>query len=404
MGSASDKATDANIPTPTPLFVEDLLAAATSATGLEDYGDRGFIKGLTILTEALRSEANLNAMGQVIQSGGIIRLLSNRLRYVHDVKLHPEIRDEKIDAPIVVLGLPRTGTSKLQRVMSADPAVQRLEVWRLLNPAPFPGEEPGNPKERIEVGLMVEQMFTTQFPGWMVRHPMEAREPDEELFIMEMSFECAVTAMLARMPTFRKFATQCDPHPTYKILHEMMQYLQWQDGGARGRPFIMKSPVHIGDLPTFFEFFPNATVVHCHRDPRKIVPSFASLIVEGRRMSSDVLDPVEIAQEWFDYWADLIDRNLVARDTLPKDLVDRIVDVEFDDIRKDPVSVVRKVYERAGRKVTPEAVAAFKDYDARRPEKHWGAYEYTTEEFQLSEAAIDKRFEEYRKRFITTAK
>ena len=399
-----DTSNAAAAPTPVPLYVDDLLAAACAATGLTDFGDRGFVKGLTILTDALRSEANLNAMGQVIQSGGIVRLLSNRLRYQRDVTRHPEIRDERIEAPIIVLGLPRTGTSKMQRVMSADPTVQRLEVWRLLNPGPFEDEVPGNPQGRIEVGHMVEQMFATQFPGWMARHPMEAREPDEELFLMEMSFESVVTSMLARVPTFRKFATACDPHPTYEILKAMLQYLQWQDGGGRGRPWIMKSPVHIGDLPTLFEFFPDATVVHCHRDPRQIVPSFASLIVEGRRMSSDAMDPKEIAQEWFDYWADQLDRNLAARKSLPADCVSRIVDVQFDDIRKDPVGVSRKVYERAGRVVTPEAVAAFKDYDTRRPEKHWGAYDYNAEQFGLNDAVIDKRFEEYRKRFITNAK
>ncbi|MCK9505995.1 MAG: sulfotransferase [Porticoccaceae bacterium] len=380
-----------------PLFVGDLLLSASKITGLTDFGDLHFLKGLAVLTDALREEARLNSMGRLIQSSGIVRLLTNRLRYQDDIKRHPEITLESIDAPIIIVGLPRTGTSKLQRILSADPEVQRLEVWRLLNPAPFPGEQPGNPQERIQAGLAAEQLFATQFPGWMARHPMEARAPDEELFIMEMSFESIVTAMLARIPTFRDFALECDPQATYKILYEMLQYLQWQDGGGRGRPWIMKSPVHIGNLPTLFKFFPNATIVHCHRDPYQIMPSFASLIVEGRRMSSDEINPEEIAYEWLNYWANQIDKNLIDRENLSSH---RIIDVHFEDIRKDPIAVVKTIYDKAGRVMTPDTIAAFKAYDQSRPEKYWGDYNYTAEQYGLNKVVIDQRFKNYRKKFI----
>jgi hypothetical protein len=274
--------------------------------------------------------------------------------------------------------------------------VQRLEVWRLLNPAPFPDEEAGNPVGRIEFGKIIEDTFRTQFPGWMARHPMEAQEPDEELFIMEMSFESAVSAMLARAPTFREFSVKCDPRPTYKILFEMMQYLQWQDGGAKGRPWIMKSPVHIGYLDILFEYLPDATVVHCHRDPVKTVPSFATTIQELRKTTTDDIDPVEVGQEWFEYWASLTDRYLAVRDCLP---LDRIVNANFSEICDDPVAVIQRIYEKAGRKMTPEAIDGCKNYNESRPAHHWGEYSYTLEEYGLSEDAIKARFSEYLKIF-----
>lgn len=396
MQDSTTEAAAAEMPPAIPLEVDALMQAAAEATGLSDFGDLSFKKGLEIMVQDLNTTANLHEGGKIGQAYGIVRMLSNRLRYLDDVKKHPEIRDEKIIAPIVIAGLPRTGTSKLQRVMSGDPGVQRLEMWKLMNPAPFPGEEPGNPVERIAFAKGVEEVFRTQFPGWMARHPMEAEQPDEELFIMEMSLECTVSAMVARMPNFREYTMQVDPRPTYKILFEMMQYLQWQDGGARGRPWIMKSPVHVGYLDILFEFFPDATVVHSHRSPQKTVPSFASTIYELRKTSTESIDPVEVGQEWFDYWARLTDRYLQVRDTLPHE---QIVNTHFDEVCNDPISVISKVYEKAGRELTPEAIAGCKEYDESRPANHWGAYGYTQEEFGLSPEAIDKRFAEYLKLF-----
>lgn len=382
---------------PSPHSVEGLMAQASADTGLVDYGDRHFTKGLHALVLAIPNEARLNAVGEQMVYGGIVRLLSNRLRYVDDAKRYPQILDERIERPIVILGLPRTGTSKLQRVMSADPDVQRLEFWRALNPAPFPGEPRGEPKARIDAGLLVENTLSSMFPGWMARHPMEALEPDEELHIMDGSFECMISWLFSRVPSYHSYFSKADPQPTYDFLYAMLQYLQWQDGGGRGRPWILKSPVHIGDLATLLKTFPDATVVHCHRDPRKVIPSFASLIEEARKMGSDHVDPIEIGRDMFDYWADQIDRNLAMREALP---ADRILDVQFDDIRSDVIGVIRRVYARAERPVTPQALAAFKAYEDRRPEHHWGSYVYTAEQYGLDLKKIDARFAAYRARFV----
>lgn len=380
-----------------PKTVEGLLAAARAETGLEDFGDRGFLKGLTVLVDALPKEANLNAVGEQMVYGGFIRMLSNRLRYQADIKKHPEILQEKIVAPIIILGLPRTGTSKLQRVMSCDPKVQRLEFWRTIFPAPFPGEEPRNPKPRQDAALMVEEALSSHFPGWMARHPMEALEPDEELHIMDMSFDCMISWLFSRVPSFYQYMSGCDPAPTYHILHAMLQYLQWQDGGSRSRPWVMKSPVHLGDLPTLLKTFPDAVLVHCHRDPRKVIPSFASLIEEARKIGSDTVDPIEIGRDMFDYWADQMDRYMVAVETLP---TDRILHVQFEETVADVVEIIGRIYKKAGRRLTAEAVAAFREYEQRRPDKHWGSYSYTAEQYGLALEEIDQRFAKYNQRFL----
>lgn len=160
---------------------------------------------------------------------------------------------------------------------------------------------------------------------------------------------------------------------------------------------MMKSPTHIGALNEFLEIFPDAVLVHCHRDPRAVIPSFASLITEARKVGSDDVDPVEVGRDMFDYWASQLDRYLVVRKELPKD---RVLDVQFDEIREDIAGVIRRLYERAGRPLTAAAMAAFKAHEARRPEHHFGNYEYTAEDHGLSLDEIDDRFAAYRRDYI----
>ncbi|HEY1969974.1 MAG TPA: glucose 1-dehydrogenase [Pseudonocardia sp.] len=380
-----------------PLYPEDLLAAATAETGLDDYGDTGFVEGLTAFADALRTEAGLTRMGHMMTSADVVRMLVNRLRYVRDLGRHPEIADERITAPIVVAGLPRTGTSKLQRMMSADPGVQRLEVWRLLNPAPFPGEQPGDPSARIGFAAGVERILATQFPDFMAAHPTEATEPDEELLLMEMTFESMVSSLRTRVPAFRTFVEGRPTDAIYDWTRQMLRYLQWQDGGGRGRPWILKSPAHLGSFPTLFETFPDAVVVACHRDPKVVVPSFARLLEAGRRMGSDDVDPHEVGTDTLDYWAAQMRRNLADREHLDPD---RVLDVHYDRIRDDAAGVIAEVYERAGRTVGPEAAEAFAGYEARRPAGHFGRHEYSLERFGLTERRIEDAFAEYYERFF----
>ncbi len=379
-----------------PLFAEDLLEAATMETGLEDYGDRSFVEGLTVFADALRTEAGLHRIGHMITAGDIVRMLINRLRYQRDIGRHPEILDERVVAPIVVTGLPRTGTSKLQRMMAADPGAQRLDIWRLLNPAPFPGEQPGAPQPRINYALGVEHQLTSQFPDFMARHPTEACEPDEELLLMEMTFQSVVSSLRTRVPSFRKFVNARSPEPMYAFVKEMLQYLQWQDGGGRGRPWILKSPAHLGNIPLLLKTFPDATIVHCHRDPRVIIPSFASLLEAGRRMGSDNVDPHQVGTDTLEYWAAQMRCNVADRDTVDPA---RIIDVSYERIRDDATSVIAEVYSRAGREITPEAAAAFGEYEQRRPEGYFGNHNYTAEQFGLTDERIDAEFVEYLQRF-----
>lgn len=379
-----------------PKTVPDLLAAARAMAGLDDFGDPHFMKGLSVLIDGFRNEARLNPMGEQLAFGGVLNMLVNRLRYVRDVKAHPEILEEKITKPIVILGLPRTGTTKLLRLLATDPQTQSMVYWRMMNPAPFPDEAPGQPRGRIEAAQAAVAMLTEQFPGFVARHPTEALEPDEEVLLMQGSFEHVVTWLFARMPSFYDHAMNGDLHPQYRYLRSQMQYLQWQDGGARGRSWVLKSPCHTGFIDVLLETFPDAVLVHCHRDVNQLLPSIAGLVEEMRRIHSDHVDRKVLGDEMLDYFGRLMDRYLVLRDALP---AQRVIDVRYEDVIHDALGVIRKVYDRAGRVLTPEVAARIAAWEEKRPPHYLGTYSYSAADYGYGADTIDRRFAAYGERF-----
>lgn len=379
-----------------PKTVPDLLAAARASAGLEDFGDPHFMKGLAVLVEGFKNEAGLSPIGEQMAFGGLLNMLVNKLRYVRDIKRHSEILDEKITRPIVILGLPRTGTTKLLRILGTDPQAQAMTYWRMMNPAPFPDEEPGNPQGRIEAAKAAVAMLTEQFPGFIARHPTEALQPDEEVLLMQGSFEHVVTWLFARMPSFYDHAMNGDMRPQYRFLRSQMQYLQWQDGGARGRSWVLKSPCHTGFVDVLLETFPDAVLVHCHRDVNQLLPSIAGLVEEMRRIHSDHVDRKALGDDMLMYFGRLMDRYLQLRDELPKE---RVLDVRYDEVLHDAPGVVRRIYERVGRALTPEMAQRIAAWEEERPPHYLGTYSYSAADYGYGPDTIDRRFAAYNARF-----
>lgn len=379
-----------------PKTVTELLSAAEQATGLTDFGDRQFLTSLEKVVNGFIQEAQLSELGEQLAFGGLLNSLINRLRYVRDVHAHPEILQEKIEKPIVVLGLPRTGTTKLQRVLSAAPQTQDMIYWKMMNPAPFPGEKPGHPDERIKAAQDVVQMFAENFPGFMARHPTEALQPDEEVLLMQGSFQHVVTWLFARMPSFYDYAMHTDPAPAYQFLHSQMQYLQWQDGGRRGRPWVLKSPCHTASLDSLLKTFPDAVLVNCHREVTTIIPSMAGLTEEMRRIHSDRVDRQVIGPEMLDYFGLCMDRYLQVRDQLP---AGRIIDVRYQDVIGNAVDVVKSIFAAAEIRFDDEALKAINHFEAERPQHQFGSYSYHCEDYGLTPEAISTRFTHYQQQF-----
>lgn len=379
-----------------PKTAPDILAAARAIAGLSDFGETPFMEGFNKVVAGFNEEAQLSPLGEQLAFGGLINMLVNKLRYVRDTRNHPEILQEKIAGPIVVLGLPRTGTTKLQRILSADNQTQAMLYWRMMNPAPFANEQPGNPEGRIQAAEEAVAMLAEHFPGFMARHPTEAQQPDEEVLLMQGSFQCEVTWMFARMPSFYDYCMAADPVHRYRYLHSQMQYLQWQDGGARGRPWVLKSPCHTGVLDSLLKVFPDAVLVHCHRDVSDVIPSMSGLMEHMRLIHSASVDPLVIGPELLDYFGEGMDRYLQFRSTLP---ADRILDISFVDVLHRSVEVVEQIYQKAGLTFNDASRAAIAAFEAERPRHQFGSYTYSAADYGVSTDMITKRFAQYSQQF-----
>lgn len=369
------------------LHRDALMAAATALTGLDDWGPHtDFVDSLDVLVTDMRQNAQLNDVGVAAQVQDLLRLLVNRLGFNRDSAEHPELLDEPLEPPIVILGLPRTGTSKLQRTIAADPGMQRLEVWRLLNPSTVMGDEPA----RIAIGEQFEEALR-QVPDFMARHPMEAREPDEDLWLMELTFDAPVASHRLHLPEHRAWIADRQ-RLAYSYMRTMLQYLQWQDGGSRGRPWVLKSPMHIGQVALLHELFPGALFVQCHRDIHTVLGSYCSLIEVARGMNSDHVDLKSLGPDFAAFWGRYTAQNLAARNAVPEL---NLYDVGYETIRDDIHGVIEEIYSRAGITITSAARAAFEQYDSRRPSGHFGSHDYDPSRWAVTPELVAEHFDDY---------
>lgn len=378
---------------------DSLVADARSKEGLEDFGPHPFRPALDALVVDYPG-AGLSDLGGHIIRGGLVHSLRMRLRATEWRRRHPEIADEVIQAPIVVVGMMRSGTTLMQRLIAADPRFVCTHGWEVITPAPKLDWDPTAEDPRIAAALE-RQSQTQQFmPDLFAIHPMYALEAEEEIVFLDQAFLSHVPESGAHLPTYRVWLNEQDFTPAYDHLHAMLQLLQWQKrrrGEAIGR-WVLKTPVHLGYLDTLRARFPDAHVVHLHRDPLETIPSGASLNATLHAMHSDAVDLHRVGAEWIERMGWTNDRALATRAAWDAAGNAPVTDVAFEDAVRHPIESVTRVYDAIGLDLTAEAEASMRDWLERRP-RETGRPDYRAETYGLSEAQISERFAEYVARF-----
>ena len=383
-----------------PLVPEQLLKdASVAAGGLADFGDDAFREGLKVLCDSLGRESKLSEMGVAILKQKITGQLANRL-YVEDhFRRYPDIAKEDVSAPVVIVGLPRTGTTKLQRLLSRDPRFWFMYFWESQFPVPLPGESLVQPNARIGAAREMVGMMTQAMPRLMAIHPMDADEADEEVMLMEHSFISAFNAY-AHVPAYTAWLDRQDQGPAYAYLKRMLQFLQWQkrQRGISGQRWVLKSPHHLLRMDALLRAFPGVQVILTHRDPVQSIPSIASFIHTLWGIYSNEASAQAAGAEWSALMNRALAHTMAVRKTAPK----QFLDVQFRDTVKQPMDVVKRVYEFIDWPLTPAVETAMREWLKLDDAQHQagGAHDYTPEQFGLSADGIKKDFAAYRKQHI----
>jgi hypothetical protein len=380
------------VPISTQLTAAELLAAATDLTGgLDDFGDPAFREPLERLVEAVLEGDTLPAEGVAVFRADIVRLLCNRLAIQAAFTAHPEIADEDVSDPLVITGLPRTGTTKLHRVLATSPGFQKLLLWQGLFPAPM--TEPGTePDPRIAITDAQVDALLDAFPDLMAAHPLQTNEPEEEGLLLQLSFRTLGSGWIAHAYPFIEWVTQQDQGPAYADLRRALQYLQWQDGGRRNRPWLLKAPIHLNALQVLMETFPGATVVHCHRDLHEVVPSAARLYelmhqayaaphVELEQLGRNAL---LAALGW--------EANLAQRQMVD---ASRVLDVDYEEICGDIAAVVATILGARGILPDDAMMDAMAAWEQQNPQYLHGRPKYSLERYGLTPEQVDEAFSAY---------
>jgi hypothetical protein len=375
----------------------ELLAAAEQATGLSDYGDIDPRPSLQALANSINGEAALNAAALAAKRLGLIRVLCNRLLLHDAIRLNPRIEEETILKPIVILGLPRSGTTKLHRMIAADPKMQKLPLWKLFFPVRALTPGPGTDIERrIAATEAAVKIIKDTNPEQYAGHPMMALEPDEEYFGMELSFQAHINTSSIYTPSYERWLDAQDFSNWYVWLRKFLQYQQYVDGAA-GRPWVLKAPHHLGYLQLLLRFFPDATVVHCHRDPITTVTSFCALLGAARRNSSDQYRAEEVGRYILRIYRRRMQSYLEDRAAL--EAAHSFVDLDYRRILNDAPRVIAECYAAAGIDLDAAGIAAMQAWEAGNEQHKHGRHQYTLAGYGITDADIGAAFKDYTARF-----
>jgi hypothetical protein len=378
---------------------ERLLSSARRSAGSEDFGPEPFLEPLGVLLDSLRS-APVNDLGTMILRGTLLRSLIQRLRAEQWFAAHPEVLAEPIEAPVVVVGMMRSGTTLLQRVLASDPRLACAYGWEVGEPAPRDGWDPSAPDPRI-VDAEAREDQTRMFAAELFAiHPTYVHEAEEEIVFLADAFLSHIPEASTNVPRYRAWIDGQDFAPAYRWLRRMLQLLQWQkrQRGESPRPFVLKTPAHLGYLDTLLAEFPDAHLVHTHRDPLDVIPSGASLNTTLWRTHGDDVDPHEVGRQWIERMGWSCDRAVAARQRIP---AAQVTDVVFTDAVADPVGTAGAILAAVGLDLPDRSVAAMEawlDQDHKR--ETLPVHRYAATDFGLTDDQIRRRFADYTERYL----
>ncbi|HWN39312.1 MAG TPA: sulfotransferase [Gammaproteobacteria bacterium] len=390
------------------LDADSLHRAAYRRASSTDYGQWDFAEPLERLLKSYRDEAALTTLGRITVRELIVSLLDNQLRMEAERAANSEIERQRIVAPVFIIGLPRTGTTHLHGLISEDRANRAPATWEVMYPAASRSpDDVARARSQADTRLGWADRLAPEF---MSIHPIAADLPQECIAITAQAFMSIQFHTTHDVPSYQDWFENASQRLAFDFHHRFLQHQQAKsttamDGGSAGnagrnfRPgtrWVLKAPGHLFALAGLLERYPDARIIHTHRDPLRVMASMASHATVLRRAFSDNADPRKIAADWADRWARALEKFLAVRDRAP---AAQFLDVNFESIESDPLGTVERVYDFLGWPLTNEARTTMQNFLAANPKNKHGVHRYTLEQFGLNRDAQMLRFRNYCERF-----
>ena len=384
---------------PARLEKDFLLEQAEAATGLTDFGDRWFERPMDVLLESVREEARLNAAGDLSAMKQFHHVLRDRLLAQWWFARHPEILARPIPRPVVIVGPMRSGTTRLHRLLAADRRFAHLRSFETISPVPRPEFEEvlaGRAEDfRPVLAARIMKVARLANPRTLSIHPTGPYEAEEELGLLVASMWGMKHEAQWMVPTYARWCEGEDATPAYRHLADLLRLVGWSQQESSLRPWILKTPQHMLDLPALLRVFPDARLIFTHRDPRQVVGSAASLAWNQTIIYSDHAKPAEIGREWLRKTELMVARMEAARKAIP---AERMIDVQYEDMERDWPGTMARVYRFLDLEMAP-AVAGMEAYQDRSRALKRTPHRYSLGEFGLSEGEVIERLGGYIRRF-----
>ncbi len=382
------------------LSIDHLLKQAREASGLNDFGADWFLGPLNRLVDETNRDAGLIApdagAGQRIQGA-----LVDRLKLVQYFKDHPSASAEVIEPACAIVGLPRTGSTVMHRLLASPAALTSLWWWEAAFPFPMPGEELDNPEPRIAAAHQMVDFLLTEWPDFESIDPMEAEAVAEEVILLDRTFLSTSYDSMMPIPGYGFWQAEQDHEPAYRDLLKFMQAIQHQRRirGEQQRKWVFKTPHHLlGGMDGLLKVFPRIKLVMTHRDVAQVLPSYCSMCASLSIGASNKYDPLKQGEYWTQRFKQGLDRFEKYRAILTED---QLIDVRYEDTVSDPIRTTRHVMKAIGLDCTAVDEQTMLDCIRSNDREHRPKHKYTAEQFGLTSESIADDFRDYHRKYLT---
>lgn len=370
---------------------DELIVTAVASTGLDDFGAPTWRPHYDVLLPALEAESDLHLAGRIVARTELLRSLRNRLELEARWAADPTILERPVEAPVVVIGMARSGTSILHELLWCDPAHRAPLTWELLQPA-------RGPDEAAATGDATHQFWHDLAPEYEAMHHNQGDLPNECIFATMNEFLSDHWGGVHEVPSYSMHLALADHTDAYRYHRRILQTLTARPDGER---WLLKAPSHLATLDALFAVYPDARVVHIHRDPLRTVPSTLSLMATLKWMRCRHTDPVAVAPLLSAGFAGMLDSVVEGR-ALGRLPDDQFADLRYADLLADPLAAIAGVYDHFGWDLTEAATAAMAAHLAARPQDKHGTHRYALADFGLDPAEERPRFAVYQERFAVS--